>query len=766
MPVLTRSFLLLVLVALAPSSAALAQPAAVARAGVSGAVRDGEGLLIARATVSLTADGGALARVVETTDGRFSIDGLPPGSYALRVFAGGFAAEELAVTIPAAGPVEVVLEPAPVVEEIRVVSASRQDELRSMLNTRVDVVSRTRLEETGAQTVGEVLREVPGVLTRRGSEGAGAAGQQIQGIDSKQVLVLLDGFPLVGARGVKRGGAINLDRQSTASLDRVEVVKGAASALYGSDAIGGVINLISGDPRAPLFAGATISGGSRGDLNGIAEAGIRTGPWSSLLTVERHQSDGFDLTPTTFDTTAAPFRRSDVFAKTRWTPVASFGLTALGTGYHNRTRGRSNGELGPQEDDIRERTVNVAIAGDWLATPVTSLQIRGGIARFDEDSTARLAPPASTRLEPGRLAERLARVDATISHVAGARQHLQGGLEYLNDHYSGVNRLRNDAGEHADTVVGWAQHRFSLSRRLTTTAGIRVDRHSQFGTAVSPKLGLAARVDDHVTARASYGRGFRAPDIGQLYYRFLNPTNFYQVIGNPNLLAERAASWQLGVDVIRRDRRARLGISAFRNDVEDLIESVSLGFVATPLQLQQILDREGLDPSFRPALGRLLFTYKNVNDAVTQGVELDGEAALTPTLSVAAAYTYLDARDDRTDLALTGRHRHHGHARVTWSLPQFGLRANLRVTALSSWIAARSTGAVVADTVAPGFALVDAYVSQRLAAPLTAFMALDNLTNSQDPNTGAMNGAVPAAIYRPEAGRAVRFGVRWAWTRQ
>lgn len=103
---------------------------------------------------------------------------------------------------------------------------------------------RSRIEETGGhESVGEILREVPGVVTRRGSETAGSAGEQIQGIDSRQVLVLIDGQPIVGARGIKRGGVLNLDRQSTARLDRVEVVQGAASALYGSEALWGVINL-------------------------------------------------------------------------------------------------------------------------------------------------------------------------------------------------------------------------------------------------------------------------------------------------------------------------------------------------------------------------------------------------------------------------------------------------------------------------------------------------------------------------------------------
>jgi outer membrane receptor protein involved in Fe transport len=210
-----------------------------------------------------------------------------------------------------------------------------------------------------------------------------------------------------------------------------------------------------------------------------------------------------------------------------------------------------------------------------------------------------------------------------------------------------------------------------------------------------------------------------------------------------------------------------VGVNVFRNDVHDLIDSVNLGFVATPAQLAAVIAREGLDSSFRPALGRLLLTYRNVSDVVTQGVELDSEAALTNTVSIGAAYTYLSARDADRELALTGRHPHHGHVRVSWQPTRTGFRASLRSTFFSSWIATRTTltGGGVQDAIAPRFALWDAFISQRVAKRLSAFLTIDNLANSQDPNTGVLlpTGA-PAPIYRPEAGRTVRAGVQWSFS--
>jgi outer membrane receptor for ferrienterochelin and colicins len=729
---------------------------------LSGTIRDGSGAVVPGATIVIETPASSYKRILQSgRDGAIVVTALPAGEYRVTVVAAGFEPVTTIVRVPANEPMNIVLQPAPVVEQVRVVSADRQDQLRQELNTSVGVISRARIENTGAETVGEVLREVPGVLTRRGSETAAPAGEQIQGIDSRQVLVLLDGQPIPSARGIKRG-IVNLDRQSTARLDRIEVVKGAASTLYGSDAIGGVVNLITRDAGAPLGVSASLAGGSFGDVNADADVGVRRGGWSALFVGERHQHDGFDLTPTTFDTTGAPFRRVDALLKLAGRVHPMLTLSGLAAGYDNHTTGRSNGELGPQEDDIDDDTSSVNVSADWLPRPTTTVQVRGYVSRFDERSRGWLAAPSRAPLEPGSLDEDISKVDISVSSLVGGRQQIQAGAEYWDNEYAGANRIAFDRVS-ASTTVGWAQHRATIGSRLTTTVGARIDHHSAFGTAVSPKIGGNVRLTEGLHARASFGGGFRAPDLGQLYYRFLNPSSIYQVIGNPNLEPEYARSVQVGADWLPGSRRARLGLNFFYNDVDDLIESVSLGMVVTSAQLSAILEREGLDPSFRPVLGRLLFTYENVNDAFTRGAELDGEFAITPQLGVAGAYTYLQARDAQTTTDLTGRHPHQGHVRLSWYSERIGLRANLRATAYSSWIAARA-GAV--DTVAPGFVLWDTYAAQRLFANLTAFVAIDNLTDNQDPNYGVLTPpGAPAAIYRPDAGRSVRFGVRWAWSR-
>jgi len=509
---------------------------------LTGSVQDTTGALIPGAQVALRNLKTGMERVATTdSNGKYSFAGLAPDKYELTACHNGFSCQ--ARVVDASLPeTSIALQPAAAVERITVVSGSRQEELRESLNTRVEVVDRARMRDTGYETVGEMLREMPGVVTRRGSETAGAAGEQVQGIDSRQVLVLLDGQPLINGRGIK-SGVLNLDRQSVGRLDRVEVVKGAASALYGSDAIGGVINMITREPTAPLEGAVTLSGGSYGTMDARGEAGFAHDRVSGFLSIERHKNNGFDLTPTTFDTTGAGFHRYDSLVKLKYQFSSSFSIAALANSYWNQSKGRSIGELGPQENITDDQAQNYGLTADWTINERTVLRTRGYFARYDEVSLSTLTSPNALP-QPGNLYQRVGKADATLSRVLGEHQFLQAGGELWTDRYRGLNRIRDDAGNRADTRVLWAQDRVNLGNRTTLTLGVRYDNHSIFGSAVSPKAALNVRVLGGLKLRASFGRGFRAPDLGQLYYRFLNPTNLYQVIGNPNLRPERSSSWQ------------------------------------------------------------------------------------------------------------------------------------------------------------------------------------------------------------------------------
>ncbi len=724
---------------------ALSATALWAQSAVEFRVLDPAGVPVADAAVRLRhAATGQELRCNTYASGSCSLTPPQKGDY--RVFA---TAGDLATTLPlpAQPVVTVALEPVLIRTAVTIVSGSRVEELQDESPTKVDAITRAQIESTGYERVSDVLQELPGVLVRRGNTST-VGGEQIQGIDSRQVLVLQDGLPVLGARGIK-SGAVNLNRQSSGRLGRIEVAKGTASSLYGSDAIGGVINMITQEPQAPWEGGLLLSGGSLGTLDGRLDLGARRDRFSFYLNGGTNRMDSYSLLPNAPTTVGPQVHRNDVLFKTRIQLLPTFSLGFTANAYRNREEGRNVSETGLVAGQATDSTQSYALVADWTLNPSTVLQARAYSARYDENSIStpigRPGPAA-----PANLNERLNRLDATLSHQVGTHL-IQGGAEWAQTLYRGANRLAGDnVGQQVTARDFWVQDKWQLLPRLTLTIGGRVTNHSLFGGAAVPRAGLVYRVSDSLLLRASFGMGFRAPDLGQLYFRFANPASFYQVIGNPTLNPEHSQSWQTGVTF--RRARYRLGVTLFRNNIRDLIDSRLIGTPRTAAELNQLLVTYGIPPFFDPLLGRQTFIYANQSRIFTQGVELDGEYALTRSLRVSGAYTFLHAKDTVTNLALPQRHRHTGIFRADYTIPKLGLHTNVRGAFYSHWLLNAATG-----TRGLPFQIWDAYVSKPWPRRVETFLAVDNLNNSRD---AKLQLPVPS-FDRPDYGRTVRAGLRY-----
>lgn len=720
------------------------------------AVKDPAGNPVPNARVSLRpAFGGTPFEVTTGSDGKAQWTPRVEGRLLLLTRADGFADESRYVDLHGeAVSVEIPLEVAMLREQVVVSSGSRIEELQQDSPVKVEAVTREQMQSTGYERLTDVLAEIPGVVTRSGSS-ASVGTEQIRGISARQVAVLQDGLPMIGARGIKSGN-LNLNRQSTGRLDRVEVVKGASSALFGSDAIGGVINMISREPTKKVQGNLNFSGGSLGIFDGRGDIGTRYKNLTAFLDLERHQQDAYRLIPNSTTTVGPNIRRNDALFRTRYQFTPRFALGFTANAYHNNETSRSSSETGLVNSLYNDSVQNYALVGDFAATSTTNIQLRAYSARYDENGslgsvTAPTAPPAVSNLN-----ERYQRLDGTISQQWGPRNFLQGGYEWVQDNYKGANRLVGDnAGRQITSNDVWLQDRIRISSRATLDIGGRITSHSLFGTWAVPKAGLVVRLSDRWTARGSFGRGFRAPDLGQLYFRFANPASFYQVIGNPNLQPETSRSFSAGLDY--RARRFRGGLSLFRNDVRNLIDSVNIGTPTTAAQLAALLLQYGIPSSFTPLVGRQTFIYQNFGRVYTQGFELDAEQALTRELRVAAAYTYVDARNTLTNLGLPQVHKHQGYVKTEYNNARWGLSTNVRGSFYSKWWLNPATG-----TRAFGYGIWDFYISKNMRRGTQAYFSIDNLANSRDQKLAL---ATPT-FDRPDYGRTFRTGLRWQFGRE
>ena len=259
---------------------------------------------------------------------------------------------------------------------------------------------------------GTSSRRKPGIVTRSGSSGS-RSETQIQGIDSRQSLILIDGLPVVGAKGIKRG-ILNMDRQSVGRLERIEIVKGASSAVYGSDAIGGVINMITREPRYPLEASVTTSGGSLNRFDMRADVGFVKDKWSGFFEAERHKQNPFDLIPSRFGTTGSGFHRYDYLGKLGYEFSDRF--TAQGHGSRLRQPGPKGAyfsESGPTDSTTDDTAQHYALSADIDVTPLTRWNLRGFYGKYDESSVLDILPQPGPINSVANLNQRLYRLDSS-----------------------------------------------------------------------------------------------------------------------------------------------------------------------------------------------------------------------------------------------------------------------------------------------------------------------------------------------------------------
>ena len=731
---------------------------------IDGHVFDPQGAAIPHATVTLRNALNGTAQQTETTDsGEYRFNAVASGEYVLTASAKGLASATRSVQIKSgleSQSADIALAVATVAQNVTVVSASRVDELQQDSPLPIDVITQQRIQRTGFESVADVLSELPGVVTRNNASYSGSSQEQIDGIASQDVLVLQDGLPLVGARGIN-SGIIDLDQQNIGRLDRVEVIRGAASSLYGTDAIGGVINLITHEATHPFEGGLRVSGGTLGTFDGDLDLGTQWENLTAFTDLELHRINSYTLVPGDESTIGANNQRYDGLVKLRYrfTPRASIGYTV--NAYHNDSDGKNTDITGSAASGYdyaksSDSTQTHELFGDFLPSSKTIVQARLYEARFDSNSSQNPINADNSlgaQFDYGNLYERYHRADATVSQQMGSWNFLQGGDEWVQDSYRGLNRIvGNDNGQQITMNDVWLQDRIQPWKKLIINVGGRYNHHSLYGGHVVPKVGLVYKINDHWTVRSSYGKGFRSPTLGELYYLLLHPEYYYQVIGNPTLKPEHSESYSVGADY--QVNRYSVGVALYRNNLNHLINYVYGGFPTSEAALEALLAQYGIPLSFGAEPFLATYLYTNVDQAYSQGINLKGSVLLNRSLRVDGFYAYLDPYDVTDKQTLTERSRNSGYVRTEYVSQRLGLVANIRGNFFGKWLIDPSSG-----THEQAYALWNLYASKDIHRGLQAYGSIDNLANSRD---SLLSQATPS-YDRTDYGRTFRIGMRYTF---
>lgn len=482
-----------------------------------------------------------------------------------------------------------------------VVTATRIPVAADLVASAVTVLHGADLVAQGIRTVARALETVPGAhVVETGSFG-GQTSLFMRGGESDYTKILLDGVPLNQA-----GGAIDLAHLTTDNIDRIEIVRGPVSVLYGTDAVTGVIQVFTRTGQGPARVGAELHGGTYGSTQGAVDIAGGTSTIGYSARVSRFSSDG--LYPYN-----NRYRNSVVTAALRVSPDARTDASLTyhygDDVYHFPTDGTGAPVDSNQRAAERGPLLSVSagrVLGRHLSARVTAGLKEARLFYNDEPDS-----PGEDGAFWSRDYVRRATTSALLDWARGAAS-VTGGVEYEDQRQRGTSEFSASFGTFPDSIraqrhnTGYFTQAIIPAGRAAVTLGSRLDDNSQFGTHATYRGGVVYRLDQ-ARVRVSVGTGFKEPTFFENFARGF-------VTGSPDLRPERSLSWEVGIE------RGAIAVTYFNQRFRDLIE-----YSATPVGPDSV-------------------NYFNVGGAIASGIETNVTSDIGNRVVVSLNYTYLHTR--------------------------------------------------------------------------------------------------------------------------
>lgn len=492
-----------------------------------------------------------------------------------------------------------------------IVTASALSETVESTPAAVTVITKEEIDARAARDVADVLREVPGiVMSRTGSPGR-ATSLFTRGANSQHTLVLWNGIEINNPYF----SGYDWGRFSTAGVEQVEVVRGPYSALYGSEAVSGVVNVLT-IPQKSGVRGAVELGG-HGLRNGNIDAAWVGAATTLQFAYENRADDGFAPNDDFAQENASLFLRykpTTTFSigaaarRTSYDLGIPINLNGLGNALVPSPNRRQNGDERqlsiPIEQTLGRFSYEITLAESKRNDDFNDPDDESGLTSTSTDSTTRRA----------RLTTRTKTFIGTI--VAGGEWERAEVDDASN---FGPSLIGNQRTEKSFFIEDRLSREMSSGSRLEVSAGARYDHYDTFGSEISPRI-AAAWIAGGNKFRVAYGEAFRAPSVGELYFPFF---------GNAALQAERSQSWEAGFD------RGPFSATLFHSDFKDLI----------------VFD---LTTS----------VFGNIGRASARGIEIGYHREIAKNLYSTFSYTYTDTDEKGRHRDLVRRPRHSGSLSV------------------------------------------------------------------------------------------------------
>jgi vitamin B12 transporter len=591
-------------------------------------------------------------------------------------------------------------------EEV-VVVANRAPEPMSKVGSSVTILNDEDIKQSQATIVSDLLVQTPGISVAR----SGGVGQPtsvfIRGAESDQTVVIIDGVKMTDPS--LPGGGFDFQNLLIGDTSRIEILRGAQSTLYGSDAIGGVINIVSADPTRTAAGSASLEGGSHDTGSGTATFGGVSDALMWRVGADYYGTSGIP----TFDEYLGGRRdaASQIgggAAQLRYQLTSDLELDLRGyfvsarsdfDGYDTPTgEFGDDGEYGKTQQGIGYGGLTWR-SPDHSLTNRLSVQYTGSETRdYDPDAPANYGYPTT---------------ETFYAFGRNIREEYQGTWQFSSagqlvfgaqNEHSTIDTFSPGSPPVDKGIIidsGYLQAQYEVLNGLTLTAGARYDHHDVYGGHSTGQAAAAWVLPDRQTVlRASFGQGFKAPSLYQLYSNY----------GNPALRPETANSWDASIE--RHALQDRLIVSAtyFQRTSQNLIDFFDC---STPSPL---------------CVTEPFGYYANIERSLARGVEFAGSLKATDRMTITANYTWTDAKDTSPGSSTYGnqlprRPENAGNAAVAYAWP-------LR---LSTSVALRYAGPSFDDAANQvrlgGYVLVDFRASYPINDHFELYGRVENLTD-------------------------------------
>lgn len=529
-----------------------------------------------------------------------------------------------------------------------VVTGTRNEVLQKDSPVRVSIADGSQAQGTAMVTVADMLREQTGVLLQNNVR----TGVQIMGLNPDYTLILIDGQPMIG----RVAGVLDLSRVSVGAIERVEIVKGPMSSLYGSDALAGVINIITKKPALGWSGRLYSQYLAKGPSEIQAECGYGSEKIDASAYFNAKRATPFELTQNVQNRTiVSPYAGFVDYTgqiKSKWYASENVSIMADARLFHSESRGKFIesffGQVAQNEGAVIQNEQSATMSTEWShgkARLTAQLYGSAYTERYEFDTVQ------GNNSQIDDLLRRIARGYIQYDVLWNLRNRFTFGTEY---HIDDIGGARYPDKPFFSTFSGFMQWEGNPVDWISYSLSSRYVKNSAFENPnisdsillhllwlTNPKFAINVKIGDDIRIRASIGTGFKVPDFRQLYVQFTNNLNQagYQLIGarriGNNLRPERSVSYETGISWDRNylnfldNTILTFGFDMqyFRNDLTDLIDFVQVG----------------------NAGDQAVYSYRNIKRARTQGIESNIKSGLffshDQRITFSAGYQYLIADD-------------------------------------------------------------------------------------------------------------------------